>query len=178
MLLLIDGYNIAQPVAPSRRPPANWLQLARENLLQTLAKYIDQSVRSRTCIVFDAADPPKGRPSQFQFAEMEVRFAVDYVTADDLLEEIIRSHHTPKQLMVVSSDHRVQVAAKRRGATFIDSEPWMDRLTDGRTILASDLTTKPDGKTGQGGAGEGSAKPRIEDPDEVQQWMKEFGFDP
>ena len=36
LLLLIDGYNLAQPIAPVRRPDPRWLQRSRESLLRDL----------------------------------------------------------------------------------------------------------------------------------------------
>jgi len=183
LLLLIDGYNIAQPIAPSRRPDPRWLQRSREILLRDLSRHLPEEVRQQTRVVFDAADPPRDRPSTFTHEGIEVEFAVEHVTADDLLEEIIRAHHTPKRLMVVSSDHRIQIAAKRRGARHFDSEPWMDDLTDGTIHLAVPAPTveEPPGGAGQGGGDRTAGpprntKPRIDDPDEVQQWMREFGF--
>ena len=78
---------------------------------------LDEKLRRRTCVVFDATDPPRDRPHRFDIDHMSVRFAVDYAEADDLLEEIIAQHSAPKQLAVVSSDRRIQVAASRRGAS-------------------------------------------------------------
>ena len=131
LLLLIDGYNIAQPNAPTRRPDPRWLERTRQSLLRDLSKYLATPVRQKTCVVFDATHPPKGRADRFTHDEISVRFAVGYPSADDLLEEIIREHPTPKRLMVGSSDHRIQIAAKRRKSRHSDSEPWMDDLTDG-----------------------------------------------
>ncbi|MCS7468832.1 NYN domain-containing protein [Stieleria sp. ICT_E10.1] len=185
LLLLLDGYNITQPIAPTRNPDPRWLQRDRNVLLRELTNQLSEPVRRKTCVVFDAANPPRDRPSEFVHHGMSVRFAVDYLSADDLLEEIIRAHHTPKRLMVVSSDHRIQIAARRRGAAHFDSEPWMDDLTDGKIHLAIDVVAKSGG-AGQGGRppadpGKNSAaakKPRIQDQSEVDQWMREFGFDP
>lgn len=211
LLLLIDGYNLAQPIAPVRRPDPRWLQRSRESLLRDLCKHLPETVREQTCVVFDAADPPRNRPSTFAHDGIEVRFAVGYPSADDLLEEIIQAHPTPKRLAVISSDHRIQIAARRRRAVWFDSEPWMDDLTDDRIRLAikwprghgrnaperragSDAVGSESVGTETGGAGQGGQaapdarpgdatrpskgqKPRIEDPDEVQQWMREFGFD-
>ncbi|MCD0458501.1 NYN domain-containing protein [Roseiconus lacunae] len=180
LLLLIDGYNITQPI-PTKRSGSRWLEKLRQRLLRDLTQRIDDQTRQRTCVVFDAANPPKDRPSSFVHEGIEVRFAVDYLTADDLLEELIRDHHTPKKLMVVSSDHRVQIAASRRDAAFRDSQPWMDALTDGRVVLAEgDLQSSGEPFRPSGGtAGQGRAvKPRIEDSGEVDEWMREFGFDP
>ncbi len=191
-LLLIDGYNIAQPIAPARRPDPRWLQRTRESLLRDLTEHLPPEVRQRTCVVFDAADPPRDRPSEYSHEGIEVRFAVEQVTADELLEELIRAHHTPKRLMVVSSDHRVQISARRRSARHFDSQPWMDDLTDGKIHLAVPIESLGGDTDAVGGAGQGggspsggdspaaprrSGKPRIEDPEEVEQWMREFGFD-
>ncbi|MEM9588113.1 MAG: NYN domain-containing protein, partial [Planctomycetota bacterium] len=136
--LLIDGYNVVAPVAaPGRGGDANWLYRERERLLNRLAEGLPRSVRSRTCVVFDAASPPRDRADRFEHQEMDVRFSAGYAEADDLLEELISQHSSPKRLIVVSSDHRIQTAAKRRGATAMDSDVWLDRLLSGRVQLAS-----------------------------------------
>jgi hypothetical protein len=41
-----------------------------------------------------------------------------------LIEELLEQYPAPRELLVVSSDHRVQRAARRRGADFIDSDQW------------------------------------------------------
>ncbi|MEO1526833.1 MAG: NYN domain-containing protein [Planctomycetota bacterium] len=176
LLLLIDGYNVAAPINPGRGADAGWLHRHRQGLLRDLANHLDEDVRAKTCVVFDANDPPRNRSSEETYKGIQIRFAVGYLSADDLLEELIQSHHTPKRLMVVSSDHRVQVAARRRGATHYDSEPWMDDLTDGLVHLAIPSPKRRDVSTD--GAGQGSGKkPSVNDADEVDEWMREFGFD-
>lgn len=141
--LLIDGYNVIAPVAgPGRGPnrgadPASlrWLQTERQRLLDRLVENLSHIVRTRTCVIFDAKNAPRDLPSRTVHHDMDVWFAVDYPEADDLLEELIRTHHHPKQLTVVSSDHRVQAAAKRRKSKFYDSDPWYDDLIDGHVRL-------------------------------------------
>ena len=44
------------------------------------------------------------------------------------MEEYIELHTAPRNLTVVSSDHRVQRAAKRRRAQAIDSNLWYQRI--------------------------------------------------
>lgn len=173
LLLLIDGYNVVSPVGPpGRSPDPNWLHRERMLLLNRLTKHISDGVRGRTCVVFDAANPPRDRPSEFVFESMQVRFAIDYPEADDLIEELIRAHHSPKQLMVVSSDHRIQTAAARRDAKHFDAQPWLDDLLEGKLHLAIDNRKT----TGQG-SGE-NEKPTGQLSDEnVSDWMREFGFD-
>ena len=91
--------------------------------------------------------------------------------ADDLLEQIIAAHSVPKSLAVVSSDHRVQTAAKRRGAVSFDSQPWLDDLIDGKVKLAVAVT----GRAGEGGEAK-TDKPKSVNDDDVQQWLRDFGF--
>jgi hypothetical protein len=176
---LIDGYNVVAPVAaPSRDPDPSWLQRERTQLINRLVKHLDDRVRRRTCVVFDAANPPRDRPSQFQVEGIDVRFAVGYPEADDLLEELIAEHSAPKNLAVVSSDQRVQTAARRRGGVPLDSQAWLDDLLDGVVRLAM----KDAGGAGRGGAGQGSSEEDQEKPDpaaddeDTESWMREFGF--
>lgn len=159
------------PVAPpSGRPDPRWLERERTRLLQRLVQHLDEATRERTCIVFDSANPPPDRPDQFRFHEIEVRFAIDYAEADDLLEELIATHTAPKSLAVVSSDHRVQAAAKRRGAVPMDGQPWLDDLLESRVRLAVERS----------GAGQGSETgeklPQPNEAEDVEKWMREFGF--
>ena len=174
LLLLIDGYNVVAPIAPpSRSPDARWLQRERMQLINRLVKHLDDDVRKRTCVVFDAVNPPPDRPNRFEVEGIDVRFAVGYPEADDLIEELIAAHSAPKTLAVVSSDQRIQVAAKRRGSVALDSQAWLDDLLDGVVQLAAGR---------QGGAGQGSDKKRDEKPtqtvdgDDVDKWMSEFGL--
>ncbi|TWT73146.1 NYN domain-containing protein [Allorhodopirellula solitaria] len=148
IVLLIDGYNVIGPVAPpGRQPragrsnplghdePPRWLAIERQRLLDRLAEHLDENVRLRTCVVFDAKDAPPNLPSRFEHQGIDVRFAVDYCEADDLLEELIAAHPAPKTLSVVSSDHRIGTAARRRRAGCFDAADWLDRLLDGHVQL-------------------------------------------
>ncbi|MEM1067403.1 MAG: NYN domain-containing protein [Planctomycetota bacterium] len=182
LLLLIDGYNVIPPVAPpGRGADPNWLQRERMQFIQRLCHHLQESLRRRTCIVFDAADPPRDRPSRFSVDELRVVFAVGYAEADDLLEEIIADHSAPKQLAVVSSDRRVQAAANRRGATAYDSQDWLDQLLDGRVQVAPSQQAKVR-REGKGSGQDSDAKPDIdrEDPKsgfgDTEQWLRDFGF--
>src|SRR5262245_9407845 len=125
MLLLIDGYNLLHvtDIFPQGRG-AGTLAGAREALLAFLAKALEPKLRSRTTIVFDAAMAPPGLPREMTWEEISVRFAPRKATADELLEELIVAVADPRNLLVVSSDHRVQRAARQSGAQWIDSEKW------------------------------------------------------
>ncbi|MGB7327086.1 MAG: NYN domain-containing protein [Rubripirellula sp.] len=168
--LLIDGYNVLAPTAPPRNPGANWLHQERMLLINRLAENLDHETRRRTCVVFDAANPPRDRPHQFTINDIDVIFAVEYPEADDLLEELIAAHPTPKSLAVVSSDARVQTAAKRKRCRSFDSQPWLDELLDGHVRLAIDPAPTEPTRLHRN-------KPAPPSESDVADWMREFGFD-
>ena len=172
LLLLIDGYNVVSPTAPPTRSDPMWLHRERMQLISRLTSHLSLETCKRTCVVFDAANPPRDRPSRFAIGGIDIRFAVDHPEADDLIEEIIAEHSAPKQLTVVSSDHRVQVASRRRGATPFDSQEWLDDLLSGKARLVKQV-----GRAGQGGRDDvpDDAKPKV-NQDEVDDWMDKFGF--
>ncbi len=171
MLLLIDGYNVIAPVAPPRRDAANqWLRAARDRLVRQLADSLPPEIAAQTVIVFDAASAPVGAEPTFMHLRIRVEFAVAYDQADDRIEELIQAHSSPKRLTVVSSDHRIQAAALRRGALAIDSEAWLDSLERKQPILAVAIPGEDDSRV----------DPSDEKPEgtgDVAQWMAEFGLD-
>jgi predicted RNA-binding protein with PIN domain len=75
-------------------------------------------------VVFDAIAAPPGLPREIEHHGLAVRFARRGGTADELLDELIAAEPDPRNLQVVSSDHRVQRAARQRGAQYADSEAW------------------------------------------------------
>jgi hypothetical protein len=174
LLLLIDGYNVLAPIAPpGGRPDPGWLQRERLQLIRRLAQHLDDPVRKRTCLVFDAANPPADRPDRLEMDGIDVRFAVGYPEADDLLEQIIAEHSAAKQLAVVSSDQRVQTAARRRGSQVFEAQRWLDDLLRGVTRLA--ISTTGQRRAGQGSQPAGDDKPEpLPTGDDVQGWIREF----
>lgn len=151
MLLLIDGYNLLNTcdIFPRGRQ-AGTLAAAREALLKFLAQTLDPKLRSRTTIVFDAASAPPGLPRQASWEGISVQFAPRKSTADEVLEELIGSAADPRHLLVVSSDHRVQRAARQRGAQWIDSEKWYADLV-AKTRNAAEVPNLENGKPAAAG---------------------------
>jgi uncharacterized protein len=161
MALLIDGYNLLNVTdifgqAVGTETP---LHASRQALLTFLASAIDAKTRSQTTIVFDAGGAPPGLPQTLTHEGITVHFARQHSDADEMIEEIIESHAAPRSLVVVSSDHRVQRAARRRGAAYVDSDRW---YADMRAARSSTEASKP---------------PAIEalPPDQVAYWLNQFG---
>lgn len=135
MVLLIDAYNLlhhSDLMGRGRGP--GWLQKARLRLVKKLESHLDEPLLRQTCLVFDA--PSKLSDSEEEISSvLDVRYAVGHAEADDLIEELIARHSAPKRLSVVSSDHRIQRAAKRRGAAHYDADLWYDHLVERGPML-------------------------------------------
>ncbi len=163
MHLLIDGYNLiyAASIAVSSAK-GRGLERSRLALLNFIAETLIESECPGTTVVFDAAGAPPGLPASFEHRALRVRFAKGYPNADELIEEIIREHSSPRRLTVVSSDHRIQRAAKRRRATAVDSEIWYQDALRRRSARG-----KPKAEHDNMPRGEPS-------PDEVAYWLALF----
>lgn len=166
MSLLIDGYNLLNAVGIiGYGTGASSLERSRLALLNFLAESLDPAELAATTIVFDAHSPPSGLPRVLEYRGLRIRFAVQYDDADSLLEELIRADSAPRRLTVVSSDHRVQRAARRRRARAVDSDIWYGEVLQRRHSKVPVAT---------------GAMPRVK-PDvplleeEVERWLRQFG---
>jgi predicted RNA-binding protein with PIN domain len=162
MSLLIDGYNLlnATGLAGAEPGPAT-LERSRLALLDFLAAVLDDEERAATTIVFDGRNAPPGLPKQWEHAGITVRFAPRHAEADELLEELIAANTAPRRLTVVSSDHRLHRAARRRRAAAVDSDKWYAERVRRR-------------RSGAAPRDSGKAEPSLS-PAEVKAWLREFG---
>ena len=164
MNLLIDGYNLLHVTGIfGKGSGPGMFQRSREAFLRFLATSLDDDQRCRTTIIFDAADAPPGLPSTLEHSGMVVRYARGYPDADSLIEELIQRESVPRKLLVVSSDHRIQRAARKRKAHSIDSDAWYSQLWQRPSISRQSLGKKMPEKP----VGELSSK-------EVEYWINEF----
>ena len=127
--VLIDGYNLLHAAGLAKSKYARGeLERRRTRLIAKLKDLLDPDQFARTTIVFDArVNPPPDRPDS-PSGPLTVLFPPRHQEADDLVEELLSKHSAPHQVLVVSSDHRLHKAARRRGATPIDSETFLDQL--------------------------------------------------
>src|SRR5688500_15190902 len=111
--LLIDGYNLlhASDVFVSTGPPT--LERTRTAFLNFLASTLGEKQCARATVVFDATQAPAGLPHALSFAGMSVLFSRGGQDADALLEDLLQGDRAPREMLVVSSDHRVQRAARQ-----------------------------------------------------------------
>ncbi len=139
---LIDGYNLlyAMGVLRGRVGPTG-LEKARQRLLGLLAATFGAEASSVT-VVFDAAGAPPGAPEAQEYRGVQVYFAVRHDEADDLIELLIRQSSAPRQLTVVSDDHRLQQAAGRRDCQVQGCETFLEGLA--RRRRRTTLPTPPE----------------------------------
>ncbi|HUG17823.1 MAG TPA: NYN domain-containing protein [Planctomycetaceae bacterium] len=126
---LIDGYNVLHAAGLARPTygPGD-LERARHRLLRLLVNYLSDREISRARVLFDAFDAPAGLSRHSSFEGLQISFAETGSDADSLIEDLIQSHSAPRQIIVVSSDRRLQKAAHRRRAKSIDSAAFLDEI--------------------------------------------------
>lgn len=167
--LIIDGYNLMHAAGMARHKygPGD-LERCRKRVLHFLSQHLSAAERARTTVVFDAADAPPGFPRTAVLEQMEILFAPRGGDADTVIEELIEQHFAPRQIRLVSSDHRLQKAARRRRAKFVDSELFVEQLED-RAAKRTDSA--------------GRQEPAIPEQkvtgrtsrDEIAEWLEIFG---
>jgi predicted RNA-binding protein with PIN domain len=161
MALIIDGYNLlyATGLGGSGAGPGG-LERSRLALLNFLVQSLNAAELPGTTVVFDARQAPPGLPRTLGYRGMTVRFAAGYDSADELIEELIRADTSPRRLTVVSSDHRLHRAARRRRAKAVDSDVWFTEIEKRRATIPREV--------------ELPAKPAQTPPSELEFWLKQF----
>jgi uncharacterized protein len=164
MSLIIDGYNLlhAAGILGGGVGPRS-LELSRLALLNFLAESLLPKDISRTTVVFDAKEAPWGAKNTLEHRGLCVRFASRWPDADCLIEEMIHLDSAPRQLTVVSSDHAIQKAAKRRKARAVDSDVWYQELSQKRIARRKSESIVP----------ERPAVPLL--AEDVEYWVRQFG---
>jgi uncharacterized protein len=156
---LIDGYNLIHALGMIQHNMApGGLQESRRRLLAFLASAFADN--ASVTIVFDAKHAPGGVSRRQSHEGLHIEFAPANESADDRIETLIEEAGEPHSLVVVSNDHRLQSAARRRGA-----RPWShEDLLD---FLEQRQAAKP--------AKAKAEKSEHVSPEELQRWMREFG---
>jgi predicted RNA-binding protein with PIN domain len=164
MSLIIDGYNLlytAGILGEGIGPRS--LELSRLALLNFLAESLASRELSHTTVVFDAKDAPWGAKNTVEHRGITVQFASRWPDADCLIEELIGRDSSPRRLTVVSSDHRLQRAARRRRAKAVDSDIWYKELVQKRLARRKAKSSAP----------ERPAVPLL--AEDVEYWVRQFG---
>jgi predicted RNA-binding protein with PIN domain len=161
MHYLIDGYNLLHVLGLMHDPMGpTGLERARLRLLELLNGAYAAEEHGRVTVVFDAAGAPRGVPEVREYRGIHVRFAVKFPEADDLIEEIIAHDSAPRQLSVVSDDHRIQAAARHRHCVVVGCDNYLEWLSCHRRERLRPA--------------QAPGKPQKLSDAETQSWLKEF----
>jgi predicted RNA-binding protein with PIN domain len=162
MPFLIDGYNLLYALGrltPRSRRAA--LGGARRWLLDRLRR--GHGPDADVTVVFDGSTAPADVPAHEQHGRVRFEFSTGQ-TADDLIEDRIAADRAPGQLSVVSDDHRIRQAARRRGCAVLGCLDYYEQFLDAR---------RPDAPPAP--APEPGDKPDRPSPEEMQHWLDAFG---
>jgi uncharacterized protein len=166
--LIIDGYNLMHACGLARKSYARGqLRQCRIQLVRHLARHLTKPERERTTIVFDAREAPPGLPREMTAEGMLVHFALPGREADDAIEELIAAHSAPKQIRLVSSDHRLQKSIRRRRGSFVDSDDFANELEHRGPV--TDAPPEPVEPERPAGAGDAELQT------EAEKWLPIFG---
>jgi predicted RNA-binding protein with PIN domain len=161
MPYLIDGYNLLFATGRlTGRGGKHTLQSSRKWLLIEVVRWHGPEASSVT-VVFDARGAPAGVPAEDEHGGVRVLFARGQ-TADDLIEEMIRDESAPRLLAVVSDDHRIQQAARRRDCQVLGCLDYWERCQQRQLSSTGPARAEP-------------AKPDGSSEEETRRWLEVFG---
>lgn len=166
--LIIDGYNLLHAAGMAQRNYSHGdLQRCRTRLIRFLLSKLSPAELERATLVFDARVPPPDRPNEFRITGMRVQFANPGGDADEMIEKLLAMHSSPTRVTLISSDRRLQTAARRRHARAVGSEAFFDQMS-GRDRPARGE------KSGKNPYDEIKQGPALS-PGEIAAWQKVFG---
>ncbi|WP_020468625.1 NYN domain-containing protein [Zavarzinella formosa] len=159
MRYLIDGYNLMHAIGLVRKNggETGWLT-SRRKLLDWLADQLAHRPSDSFLVVFDAQRSVGTLESNLHNG-VKVLIARGQ-TADDVIEELLAEEINPKQLTVVSNDHRLRDSAWRNDCG------WTTCGNFTETVLTVSPVLKPISTT--------DTKPDIIDPAEDAELLKIF----
>ena len=146
MQIIIDGYNLLHAIGyiGNLSEPGK-LEQARVTMLDKLSRYMTVAERKQTIVVFDSGHRSQGKLQQYRQHDMQIEFSLGFDNADSKIMELISNHVCPEKLMVVSSDHQIQIAARRRKVEFCDSDVFIDELESREFEIAEQSDEPPRG---------------------------------
>jgi predicted RNA-binding protein with PIN domain len=151
MPFLIDGHNLI---------PKAGFKLADLDVEDALIEILQKFCRLRRTsieVYFDGGIP--GQPSRGNFGNVSAFFVRKGRTADEAIEKRLQVlGKTARNWAVVSSDRRVQMAAREAHARSISSEEFSNFIMEAIKEEFGNQETDP-----------------SSDPDDVAMWLKEFG---
>lgn len=156
MPIVIDGYNLLWAVKKIQGDSS----VSDIGLCKILGEYFRLTGDSGE-LIFDGTGPIDKECFQ-NTNNMEILFVGIRTDADTVIEDKIAVNSAPKRLMVVSSDNRLIMAARKRRAIPIKSELFWGQVC--KRLSRKRGIAEPRGK--RSGLSE----------TETEKWLDEFGF--
>jgi hypothetical protein len=157
MAFLIDGNNLLHALA------AAGYDLGRGSLTGLLSRALAGG--KKVHVVFDGPRPSGPLERQISADGVSVAFS-GKSSADDVLIAMIAADNGPRELVVVSTDHEIRRAARRRRCRNVTSEDFATFLI--RTVNGVE---KPSSSS------EPDEKENGLNDEQARQWLREFGID-
>jgi len=155
-VLLIDAYNVLHTTMP-----AVLAGLDEEGLCVAIKRSAYRL--HRAVVVCDGRVKPLG-PEVSPVSGVELVYSGSARSADDVIVEKVAASHTPRRLIVVSSDREIRAAARKRRCKSVTSDEFVARLAE---TLDRAPTAPRDAKPAGPLTG-----------DQVDRWLRHFGIDP
>jgi len=159
MPYIIDGHNLLHSI---QKIGEGSEQINEIQLCHIIGRYL-KLTGEKGEIVFDGTGP-RDKSLFENISNLEVFFAGLSTDADTVIEDKIKANTAPRRLMIVSSDRRVQSAARARRATVVKALIfWNDlcKRLSRRKKKAKEPKEKHEGLT----------------ESETEQWLKIFGLE-
>ena len=156
MPYIIDGYNLLCEINKTGNDDSE--NITDVQMCRMISRFLFYT-GEKGQVVFDGIGPPE-KTSFNHIKNLEVFFTGRSTDADTIIENKISVDSAPKRLTVVSSDRRIQKAAKARKAVIINSDAfWQDVI---KQLRRKQRTEEPEQK--RNGL----------TPGETEQWLKLF----
>ena len=157
-MVIIDGYNLLHCI---QKVAEGYESISDVQLCHIISRYL-KLTGEKGKIIFDGIGPVN--KSQLSgINNLEVFFTGLATDADTVIEDKIRASTAPRRLVIVSSDRRLQKAARARRAVFMKCEVFWAKL---QKRLTKDRKIK-----------EPSAKRHGLSQAETKQWLEFFGIE-
>jgi len=155
MPVIIDGHNLLWLV---QKLSENFHSIDGVGLCRIISGYL-KLTGEKGEIIFDGTGPPD-KSGFDNISNLEVFFAGVGKDADTIIEDKIRASTAPRRLTVVSSDRRLQKAARTRKAPVVKSNVFWSNLQ--KQLSRKKTISEP------------AAKRHGLSESETEQWLKFF----
>ena len=123
--LLIDAYNVIYATSDLRKLMQGNIDSARDKLAK-FAREIHDAEAVRVALILDSKSDKLQVEYPYESKRFEFIYAPSSLTADGVIERIVRRVKQPELVSVVSNDNMVREATRSSGAMALRPEEFFD----------------------------------------------------